>query len=563
VVKSFGLLAFLFMPCLAVAQARDPIIHHCDSLFKSNASKPDSTSDRINKNIDSLQLGANAILNPQLSTDKLFQRLRERRVAITDTLKARLELDSTKGTLQHKIDSLSHLNLPTDKYKRKLDSISQFSPQSYIDQMNSKVGELQSRINKPIDDLENKINKPINDLESKVNEKLSLMNQEGGDAANLPDNANLNDLNLPGADIKTPDLNLKTDLDWNVPGMPDVKNPLADIKNPLEGEMEQLDALKEKVNGVKEIPQQQIDRLKSIDEVQAIQGKAGQVNAFVDKAQGYQQDVTKIANGNFAQVEEIPKAIENRIASMDEMKELQKQTSQVTQYQDMLAKGNDPEALKAMAKEAAVKYATDHFAGKQEALTAAMDKVSKLKSKYSQVSSLKDLPKRVPNPMKNKPFIERVVPGLTFQIQKANTFMLDLNPTIAWRFTGRLTAGAGWNERLSFEEWNKLVPHDRIFGPRAFTSFAFRKGFSLKVEVEKMNVFLPTFIGTTEGGRAWVWSVFGGFKKDYTFYKKIKGNVQVLYNLYDDHDNSPYVDRLNVRMGWEVGMKKPVRKERK
>ena len=76
-----------------------------------------------------------------------------------------------------------------------------------------------------------------------------------------------------------------------------------------------------------------------------------------------------------------------------------------------------------------------------------------------------------------------------------------------------------------------------------------------------MNTFVPTtvgtpFYGTNEARREWVWSVFAGFKKDYTFYKKIKGNVQVLYNLYDDHDNSPYVDRLNVRMGFEVGMKK-------
>jgi hypothetical protein len=435
--------------------------------------------------------------------------------------------------------------------------------------MSGKVGGLESKITTPIDDLENKINKPINDLESKVNEKLSLMNQQGGDGTRLPGSLHLQPVDLQPATMNAPRAGLPSDIGLNpgsdtiVPGMPEVKNPLADIENPLAGEMEQLDGLKDKVNGVKDIPQQ-IDRLKSIDEVEAIQGKAGQANAMIDKAQAYQQDVSKIANGDLSQVEEIPKAIENRIASMDEMQELQKQTAQVTQYQDMLAKGNDPEALKAMAKEAAVKYATDHFAGKQEALTAAMDKMSKLKSKYSNVSSLKDLPKRVPNPMKNKPFIERVVPGLVFQIQKANTFMLDLNPTIAWRFTGRLTAGAGWNERLSFEEWNKLVPQDRIFGPRAFTSFAFRKGFSLKAEVEKMNVFLPTFVGTTEGGRAWVWSVFGGFKKDYTFYKKIKGNVQVLYNLYDDHDNSPYVDRLNVRMGFEVGMRKrPVRQERK
>jgi hypothetical protein len=553
---------------LTIAQTQQSILVNYDSVLRDNQSKFDSIFTRTNTKIDSLQLRANSILNPNLSVDQVFTRLRERRLALTDTLKAKKALDSIKGGLQHQIDSLSHLSLPTDKYKRTLDSISQFSPQTYLDKVNHKVSDVQSRINKPLDDLESKINKPVNDLEAKVNEKLTLMNNEGGAAANLPGNTNLQDINVPGADLKTPELNLNTDLDLNlnVPGVPDIKNPLTDIENPLSGEMEQLDVLKDKVNGVKDIPQQQIDRLNpmaigSIDEVEAIQDKAGQANALIDKAQAYQQDVSKIAQGDLSQVEEIPKAIESRIASMDEMKELQKQTGQVTQYQEMLAKGNDPEALKAMAKEAAVKYATDHFAGKQEALHAAMDKMSKLKSKYSQVSSLKDLPKRVPNPMKNKPFIERLVPGFAFQIQKANTFMIDLNPTLAWRFTGRFTAGAGWNERLSFEKWNQVVAQDRIYGPRAFSSFSFRKGFSLKAEVEKMNTFVPTtvgtpFYGTNEARREWVWSVFAGFKKDYTFYKKIKGNVQVLYNLYDDHDNSPYVDRLNVRMGFEVGMKK-------
>lgn len=40
------------------------------------------------------------------------------------------------------------------------------------------------------------------------------------------------------------------------------------------------------------------------------------------------------------------------------------------------------------------KVATDHFAGKQEQLKAAMEKVAKYKQKYSSVSSIKDLPKR-------------------------------------------------------------------------------------------------------------------------------------------------------------------------
>jgi hypothetical protein len=72
-----------------------------------------------------------------------------------------------------------------------------------------------------------------------------------------------------------------------------------------------------------------------------------------------------------------------------------------------------------------------------------------------------------------------------------------------------------------------------------------------------MNVYIPGFNATQEGNRVWVWSAFVGIRKDYQFMRSVNGNVQILYNVYDDHDNSPYLDRLNVRMGWDF----PVRKK--
>lgn len=541
---------------ISIAQIPDSLRQRYDSLDRSSLTGFDSKATSINNRIDSIQLRANDILSPNLTFDNVAQRFRER-LNRRDSLRAVRELDSIKGDLQHKIDSLSALDLPTDKYRQRLDSVRQLSPMKYFGQAESKASELQSKIDRPLDDFENKINKPVNNLEARVNEKLTLMNQEGGAAANLPGSAHAGDLKLPGAELKT-SLDPNTG-NLNVPGVGnigDIKNPLGDIGNPLADQVGHVDQLKEKANDIRNVPQAQIDRLKSIDEVQRVQGKVGEANGIVDKAQAYQQDAAAITRGDIGELEAIPGAIENKVASLDEVKELQKQTGEISKYQDMISSGNNPEAIKAQAKELAVKYATDHFAGKQEALKAAMDKVSKLKGKYSQVSSLKDLPKRAPNPMKGKPFIERLIPGFTFQIQKSGTLMLDMSPVASYRFTGRFTAGAGWNERLSFSEWNKVISQDRIYGPRVFSSFAFRKGFSLKAEVEKMNVYLPTFVSNAEGNRAWVWSVFAGFKKDYTFYKKIKGNVQVLYNLYDDHDNSPYLDRLNVRMGFEFPVKK-------
>lgn len=87
-------------------------------------------------------------------------------------------------------------------------------------------------------------------------------------------------------------------------------------------------------------------------------------------------------------------------------------------------------------------------------------------------------------------------------------------------------------------------------------SFSFKKGFSVKAEIEKLNALVPSSPFASDGSRQWVWSAFVGIKKDYKFIGKVRGNVQVLYNLYDDHDNSPYVDRFSVRTGFEWGTKK-------
>jgi hypothetical protein len=171
------------------------------------------------------------------------------------------------------------------------------------------------------------------------------------------------------------------------------------------------------------------------------------------------------------------------------------------------------------------------------------------------------------NEMKGKPLIERIVPGITLQIQKNSDVLIDYNPLIGYRITGRFTAGTGWNERFNIAKHFQFSLKDRIYGPRAFMDFRLGKGFSVRTDVEKMNTYVPFVANTNSVGdigyRKWVWSAFIGFKKEYSFMKGIRGNAQFLYNLYDDHNNSPYGDRLVVRMGFEFPMKKKVKEPAK
>lgn len=424
-------------------------------------------------------------------------------------------------TLNHKVDTLNNkINSINNRINENVVKLTQpkiglpdsIKALNNLDSLKQRVGHktdsIKGRINHKVDSLENKINS--------VGDKLNSIQQKANDVPGL----DVKGIDVPkvdlNPDLKTPGLNTP---DINAPNLnaPNLKTP--DLKTPDINSINQLDQL----NQIKE----------DAGKIQSIEGEVKDLPKTID---------TKI---------------ENKAMQIDEVKDLQKQTGEMGKAQELI-NANNPEAFKEQAQQQFQQQAVDHFKGKEEALKSAMDKLSKLKQKYTEVSSIKDLPKRPPNPMKGKPLIERIVPGVTLQINNTRqAFMIDINPVVSYRFTGRINAGLGWNERVAFTKWNRISSYDRIYGPRVFGSFGFKKGFSAKAEIEKMNTIVPVSPTSQDGSRVWVWSAFVGLKKDYKFMGKVKGNVQMLYNLWDDHDNSPYFDRFNVRMGFEFPMKTP------
>lgn len=58
----------------------------------------------------------------------------------------------------------------------------------------------------------------------------------------------------------------------------------------------------------------------------------------------------------------------------------------------------------------------------------------------------------------------------------------------------------------------------------------------------------------------WVLSAIVGIKQKYPIYRQLKGNAQIMYNIFDKDHRSPYTDRINFRIGFEFTMKKKKRK---
>jgi hypothetical protein len=158
--------------------------------------------------------------------------------------------------------------------------------------------------------------------------------------------------------------------------------------------------------------------------------------------------------------------------------------------------------------------------------------------------------------MHGKPLIERLVPGLSLQVQKRNDWWFDFNPYVGYRFTGKITAGLGWNQRIAYDFNSGMFNKEAmVYGPRWYGEYRLKKGFVPRIELEYLNTPVRTPPDFTYDYREWVWSAMAGLKKEYRISKSLRGNAHVLYNLFDPHYKSPYTDRLNVRMGIEYHIK--------
>lgn len=203
----------------------------------------------------------------------------------------------------------------------------------------------------------------------------------------------------------------------------------------------------------------------------------------------------------------------------------------------------------------------DHFSDKQEELNEAMKKVSELKKKYRSVNSLAEIPMLKRNPMHGKPFRERVLPQVLFQLQRKDHYWLvDWSNYFGWRFTDKLLTGAGWNHRFTYSNKEGIQKRNGVYGPRIYGEYKFGfGGFQPRIEAEVMHTLLPPFFTTTkhdQRNEQWLPALFIGLTKKYKFYGNVIGTYQVMFRIAGDKIKSPYDDVLNMRFGFEFPMKK-------
>ena len=430
-------------------------------------------------------------------------------------------VDSLQKDFQHRTDSLqkafaasmNQLQAKIDRLKHKKDSLNKL--QSSAQSVTNEIDSLQQAQTAKLKELNNGIDKVKKETLAKAS-ALHLPPQAQNEISALT--KNVQGFSAPNDFFKMPGMNVPSDLGSNL-SIPSTDIP--SLQN-LGGNVPQLPSL--------------------------------------SQAQGLGKEISQVQSA--ASLESVEKTVVTNLSQDAGVKSLLKEETMLKDMQGQLSKMNDPKNAEALAQQQ-LQPAVNHFAGKEQELKTAMDKVSSLKQKYGSVKSLAELPKRRPNPLKDRPWIERLVPGVNYFIMNKQYTLVDFNPYVRWRFNPNLSASIGWNERVGISDYSFFTKkYDRVFGVRASVSYLWTHGINFTVSPEVMNAYVPTKPSPDVKHQALVWGLYAGVRKDFPIYKSIKGHSEMLYNFTQNPFQNIYGDRVSFRLGIEVQLKKKVKKEK-
>lgn len=450
------------------------------------------------------------------------------------------------AVLQNVTDSLSHL---TTAIKSKV--------QSRIDSLQQKLDDLKSKGDQKLGNASEKvasITAKIDSLQNRLTDKLQLdkLGKYGKSANELTEKLNVPALEnksiLPvrgGGGLEKLQMPGMQGLNTKIPGMDKLSLPdngpgslhsLVDKRLGKLGDLSTKEWIKTDLSG-----QQMPDDVQSyLSEVQ----QYGQVLKDPSKVDG-------LVDARAAQMSEA-KLFNDQTKELDAMKQLP---------ESMLAdlkRFRDAQAMKAEAKEVAVKKATDYFASHQDKLTEAQGMMSKLKKKYSYVPDSRDLSTAVKaTSLKDESLKKRLVFGLGFQIQRTNPIALDLSPNLLYRFNKLFSAGISGTYRASLGiENNSSVAVNTaqdVYGASAIAQHKVWKGFFGYGEFQYLSTpMVDPATGTDLPTRSWHKGLLLGIGKQMSLSKALKGQIIFTYDFLHT-SASPNPKAWNLKFGFQFG----------
>ena len=525
----------LHLPTGKIDSATTNLLHKADSLDKK-LRKLQSVKLTIppNKKTDSVRAAAQGVLNKPTTVEKQIAHKLDSINPEKQIAQYNQKIQVFEKHFTHHLDSLGKLNIKDPRFTKSMDSL-----KGKLDSLkNSKAVKDIQKAEQQLAKLQSGINSKVKGFEGKVTQELGALNKVGGTDPNIP-NVNVPNLNIPnvGGNLNLPNTNLGT-------------TELANVSAPSLGAGGTGNSLSLPNTNTPTLntsaPSNLTGNILPSNELSSVEKEVTQATGEVGKVEGEAKNMNS-------------STLEKDVENTGMVKQLGGEIGQTDQYKKMVEKWqSDPAYMKELAVTQAKQQAMNHFAGQEKQLAAAMQQLTNVKTKYKGYEGALDMFKKPGNPMKGKPFMERLRPGLNVQFQSKKEIMLDINPQVGYRLSGKITIGMGWNMRMGydFNKWS-YVRNDYIYGPRGYAQVKIKTGIYAMIAPEMMNALVPPSFNSTDiGTRKWVWSWMAGMKKEFQYGKNLLGNMQFLYNLLDKNNQSPYVSKLNIRMGLEFPLKK-------
>jgi hypothetical protein len=435
------------------------------------------------------------------------------------------KIDSATRKLNNAIDSLNNLQMPGEQYLVKVDSLFKKYRQR-----------LQTEVTNHSDSLGVGVKQKLEKIDSVYASRTRVLDSiivaNTGKSIAIDGKFEGIDLKLP---VENQGLDLGIDSPLNVQGVsaPDIGNPL----NPkLNIDLPEVDGL-EKLNDLKEVANDVTNLSKEVTEIS--------------------EEAKKLKEGDHS--ERLEQEIGDQAKRVDEVNQLSKQTKAIDQVKDQVESSkdlNDPEVLQEKAK----KKFVNHFAGKEEMLQKDLDEIGKLQMKYRDIPDARNLPKRRPNEMKDKPFVERLVPAVYFQVYNSESTSADVAPYLGFRISGRVTAGLSIYERVLLNGKEVAIKVEDLYGYRLSQNFKLASGLYTHLEFDRFEDKLVKVKGGQgyTGSYGWNSRVNFGMYRTYSLGRGFKGSMILLYDVLKIK-KFPQSNHSAFRFGFEYTIKKRVK----
>jgi hypothetical protein len=415
-----------------------------------------------------------------------------------------------------------------------------------IESINKEATGLESQLREKPDSLINHVDQKFSDFQNKVDTKAEAINNELESVLKT-------DLDIPEASVpQVPTL----------PEVPDLDKKLStdNLKLPEAVGLEDLAKVSEKLVLPDLAGMKEMNVPEGFDQLKKASQEMDKVDGALAKAEEYETDLINLKDGNGDDVKNLPDQAEKKVLEVDEVKFLdenaKKLASQKAKHEALLQRYQDKKLLQEEIKRKKENVANDLLNKNSAAFKEAQANIAKAQKLNPVVQSFKDMPAKRTNEIKDKPFYERLIPGISLQAYNTSAFSMDFSPHLGYRLTERWSVGLGVVYRAGFNErYSSFVRSEGIYGFRNYISFKAIKGFYLHGEFETLRLAERVKPPAETNFQQNVYASHFGVGKQYPISRKINGTLLALYRIeYDGH--LPGMSKINLRVGFNYVTKK-------